>query len=136
MEMLDASNSRRYRSRPGVFKFAVLEWQATQYPLAGGVETLTGPHMKVRNGDGWYGVALARFFRTHKGVSIHGHAYVKSVEVDAVRTTAPVTLTTLVDGKVEMVAQVPAGAFIVRNPDGEEYAMSAEDFLLRYVPID
>jgi hypothetical protein len=134
--MVDASNSRRYRSRPGVSKFAIPVWHGAQYRLAWGVETFAGPHMKVRSGDCWYGVELATFFRTHKGVPIHGHVYVKSVEVDASRTTVPFTLTTLVREQMEMVAQVPVGAFIVRNPDGEEYAMSAEDFLLRYVPVD
>jgi hypothetical protein len=134
--VLDESNSRRYRSRPDVYKFAVFEWRAADYPLERGVEMFHGPHIKVRNGNGWYGVQLAVFFETHKCLPGHAHCYVKSVEVRAARVSTPTAVRTSVGGSLEMAAQALAGDFIVRNPKGEEYVMPAEEFLRRYDPVD
>jgi hypothetical protein len=33
---------------------------------------------------------------------------------------------------LEMTTSVPAGAYVVENPDGERYAMPAEEFFTRY----
>ena len=46
------------------------------------------------------------------------------------------SLITWIDGRIEMVAAVPAGAFVVQNLvqtlGGELYAMDAEQFHSRY----
>ncbi len=35
-----------------------------------------------------------------------------------------------------MIALVPSGAYIVQNPSGELYSMSAEEFDARYEAVD
>ena len=82
--------------------------------------------------DGAYGVHFEVFFATHEPVRDRPNHYIKVARVRAWATTAPIVLTTEINGQVEMVAEVPAGAYIVENPAGERYAMSAEEFERRY----
>jgi hypothetical protein len=88
--------------------------------------------MLVLDPAGHYGVELATFFATHIAVSDVEDHYVKVVAVRAVCVEETFELTTIVSGQVEMTATVPAGGYVVQNPDGEQYAMGAEDFFRRY----
>jgi len=133
--MFDASNRAVYRSRNATPKRAVLQWAAADYVLAWGTQRFDGPHMRVLDEGGHYGVELDIFFRTHRALPARPDCWVKVVEVRAAVALAPFTLVTLVKGVVEMVADVPAGAIIVENPDGEWYAMSAQEFALRYEAV-
>lgn len=134
--MLDASNSEVYRTRGDASKRAVLNWSPAQYVLAWGTQRFERPHMRVFDPQGDYGVELEIFFRTHRALPQQPDCYVKTVQVRAAVVAAPFTLVTLVKGAIEMVADVPAGAVLVQNPEGEWYAMSAEQFAQRYEPAD
>jgi hypothetical protein len=132
--VLDGSNSRCYRCRAGQPKHARICWTAAEYTLAWGRQRFDEPHVRVTDAGGDYGVDLHTFFRTHRAVPEREDHYVKVVKVWALCVTEQLELITMVNGTVEMSATVPAGAFVVENPDGERYAMSAEDFMLRYEP--
>jgi hypothetical protein len=129
---LDETNSRRYRPRAQHRKHALIRWEATQYVLEWGTQVFSGPHVVVRDPKGEYGVELAVFFATHRPVAETPDHYVKVVAVRAVVVRAEVALTTRVQGKREMTAHVPAGAFLVQNESGERYAMSRDEFDERY----
>ncbi len=133
--MLDGSNSGVFRSRGGTPKRAVLNWPAAEYVLAWGTQRFDRPHVRVLDPQGDYGVELEVFFRTHRALPELADCYVKTVEVRAALVAAPFTLVTLVKGAVEMVADVPAGAVVVQNPDGEVYAMGADQFAQRYEAV-
>jgi hypothetical protein len=128
----DAPASLRYRVRTGAEKQAHLQWEAAQYEVSWGRQTFDGPHMRVRNPAGDYGVELHTFFRTHRAVPERSHHYVKVVTVRAWCVTEAAVIETYVNGRLEMTASVPAGAYVVENHDGERYAMSAEEFFSRY----
>jgi hypothetical protein len=89
--------------------------------------------MLVRNPAGEYGVELDLFFRTHQPVPDRPNHYLKTALVRAFRLEQPIELVTVVGGKEESVASVPAGAYVVEGLDLEQYAMSAEEFHERYV---
>jgi hypothetical protein len=133
---LDASNSRLFRSRTGVAKRARICWQPTAYTLSWGCQTFDGPHVTVLDPAGAYGVDLQTFFATHLPVAEREDHYVKVVTVRALQVTATFTLSTWVDGRLEMAALVPEGAYVVQNPKGEQYAMSAEEFSRLYEPTE
>jgi hypothetical protein len=124
---------RLYRTRPGDPKQAHLVWQTAEYHLSWGIQRFDGPHMRVIDLGGDYGVDLQVFFATHQPIPSLEHHYLKVAKVRAYITIEPVTLITAVNGSTEMVAIVPIGAVIVQNPSGEEYAMSADEFERRYM---
>jgi hypothetical protein len=131
---VDVSSGRRYRSRLGVPKHARIRWEAADYTLAWGQQRFEVPHVKVSDPNGDYGVDLRTFFRTHAALPDLEDHYVKVVTVRAVCVAVEAVLVTRVNGSTEMTAVVPVGGFVVENPDGEQYAMSAEDFAVRYEP--
>lgn len=135
--VLDDSNSRRYRPRP-VAKHAQIQWDAGEYQLSGGKQQCKGPHVQVTDPGGSYGVDLATFFTTHKPIPDRKDHYIKSetVIVRAMCAQASFELPTIVNDVVEMIAQVVAGEYVVQNPGGEQYAMSADSFFLRYAPVE
>jgi hypothetical protein len=108
--------------------------EAAEYEAGWGIQRFTGPHVVVIEPDGPYGVDLEVFFATHRPVAGQPDCYIKVVCVHAWIVTAPFVLITEVNGRPEMVADVPAGAYVVENPSGERYAMAAEAFELRYEP--
>lgn len=122
-----------YRSRPGRPKHARIWWEPAEYRLSRGVQQFNGPHVRVTDANGDYGVDLNVFFETHRPVPDLEDHYIKDARVRAYRTIESSTLITRVNGTVEMVSAVQAGDFVVQNPDGEEYPMSAEEFASRYV---
>ena len=125
-------NCRRYRPREGVVRQAHLHSETAQYQLSWGLQTFVGPHMRVHDPAGEYGVELDTFFRTHRPVTGRDHCYVKVATVHAWCVTEAVTVETYVSGHLEMTAIVPPGAYIVENPGGEQFSMSAEEFFNRY----
>jgi hypothetical protein len=129
---LTEENSRVYRSRSGVFKRGTIHWPAAEYVLAWGTQIFAGPHMRIWDAAGNYGVDLEIFFRDHRAVKELPDHYFKVVTVRAVQIAEEVVLLTNIAGRLEMAAAVPAGAYIVQNPTGELYAMPAEDFGCRY----
>ena len=131
---LNGSNSRVYRSKPGRPKKCHIRWEAAEYILAWGTQKFPGPHVVVIDPDGHYGVELEVFFATHRAIAEQLDHYLKIVKVRAVRAAELVQLRTQIKGKTEMVALVPAGAYIVQNPSGELYSMSADEFEKRYEP--
>jgi hypothetical protein len=133
--VLDESNSSLYRPRPGKPKHAVLRWEPAEYDLPWGTERFDGPHMLVQDGAHRYGVDLAVFFATHAPVADHEHCYIKTAPVRARRVDEETLIVTHVRGRQEMVASVPAGAWIVQNPAGEQYYNTAEEFAKGYEPI-
>jgi hypothetical protein len=133
---LNGSNSRVYRSKPGRPKKCHLRWEAAEYALAWGTQKFLGPHMVVIDPGGHYGVDLEVFFSTHRAIAEERDHYVKIVKVRALRTAECVRLSTQIKGKAEMLALVPAGAYIVQNPSGELYSMSPDEFEQRYEPDD
>jgi len=86
--------------------------------------------------EGPYGVELQVFFSTHQAIAEERDLYLKTVKVRALRVSEPVRLRTEIKGETEMLAHVPAGAYIVQNPSGELYSMSADEFDRRYEPDD
>lgn len=128
------SDWRLYSSRPGPLKHARIEWGSARYELSWGVQEFDGPHMRVTDPNGDYGVALSVFFATHRPVSGKEDHYVKVAKVRAYLVVEAFTLITRVNGTEEMKSEVPAGAFVVQNPGGEEYAMAAEEFERKYIP--
>jgi hypothetical protein len=133
---LDESNSRVYRSKIGLPKQCHIRWEAAEYILSWGTQRFLGPHVVVIDANGDYGVELEVFFATHKPIPELRHHYVKVTNVRACRTAEPVRLVTQVKENTEMIALVPSGAYIVQNPSGELYAMSAEEFAARYEGVD
>jgi hypothetical protein len=125
--------ARRYRSKP-VLKHCRLCDQPAEYRCSWGSQQFTGPHMVVIDPAGAYGVDLEVFFATHEPVPERRDVYVKISRVRAWLVTERLVLTTIVDGRPEMVADVPAGAYVVENPAGERYAMTAAAFEQRYEP--
>lgn len=133
---LDESNSRVYRSKSGFPKQCHIRWEAAEYTLSWGTQQFLGPHVIVIDANGDYGVELEVFFATHKAIAEMRDHYVKVANVRAFRTAEPVRLVTQVKGNTEMTALVPSGAYIVQNPSGELYSMSAEEFDARYEEVD
>ncbi len=133
--IFNESQAGTYAANPAYAKHAVLVWEAADYVLEWGEQRFDGPHMRILE-EQPYGAALKEFFDTHVPVPERIDHYVKAGEVRAVRVTEESLLQTVVDGRVEAVATVPAGAYVVRNPGGEMYYNSREEFERRYVPVD
>jgi hypothetical protein len=129
---LDGSNSHVYRSKPGRPKRCHIRWEAAEYALSWGTQRFAGPHVVVIDPGGHYGVELEVFFSTHRAVPEQRDHYLKIVRVRAMRTSKPVRLRTQIKGETEMLALVPAGAYIVQNPSGECYSITPEEFEQRY----
>lgn len=134
--MLHDHNSRCYRARSGQPKQALLCWSPCRYDLTWGTQVFDGPHMRVIDAGGPYGVDLAAFFTTHVALPSLPDHYFKQARVRGACVRAPFTLLTRLNGHTEMVAEVPAGAFVVQNPAGELYAMSEAEFHARYEADD
>ena len=124
---------RLYRTRPGEPKQAHLVWQTAEYHLSWGIQRFDGPHVRVIDLAGDYGVDLRVFFATHQPIPSLEHHYVKVAKVRAYITIEEITLTTRLKDSTEMIAIVPIGAVVVQNPSGEEYAMTVEEFERRYM---
>jgi hypothetical protein len=133
---LNDSNSQRYRARPGANKHAVIKWEPSQYKLSKGTQDFPGPHVVVLDPAGYYGVDLEVFFTTHQALPELANHYVKTAQVRAWRADRPFELVTRLRGVTEVISMVEVGAFVVQNPQGEQYPMSAEEFLRRYMPED
>lgn len=129
---LDESNSRVYRSKADQPKQGRIRWEAARYSLSWGTQEFLVPHVLVSDPSGAYGVTLEVFFATHRALVDRPDHYVKVVKVRAVCVNEAIILKTLVKGEIEMTALVPGGAYVVQNPDGEQYAMAAEEFHQRY----
>lgn len=131
---LDESNSEVFVSR-GAPKHAVIRWEPRRYELSWGTQEFAGPHMAVIDDpEEEYGVELEVFFTTHRALPDREDHYVKQARVRARRATEETRIVTRVKGRKEMEATVPAGAWIIQNPDGEIYYNSAEEFEKRYEP--
>jgi hypothetical protein len=130
--ILNASNSSLYRPRPLV-KHAVIQWAGSEYPLSGGIQRFDGPHVVVMDVGGHYGVNLSRFFETHQPMADVPDHYIKIEKVRAWCADKQYELITVVDGKVEIIASVEIGAFVVQNPGGEQYVVGATRFAERYI---
>jgi hypothetical protein len=133
---LDESNSQRYRPRESTTKVAYVKVEACEYRLAWGTQSFSGPHVIVQDPEGNYGVDLSTFFETHEAISGSPNLYRKVAKVRAVQLTRSVRLPTRIQGAEEMLADVPAGAFIVQNPGGEQYAVGDDTFHRNYEPDD
>lgn len=129
---LPAELSRRYRSKPGLAKHCRLCHEAGEYKAGWGIQRFTGPHVVVIDPGGPYGVEFDVFFATHESVPDRPDYYVKVARVRAWAATESLVLRTEINGRIEMVADVPAGAYVVENPSGERYGMTAEEFEQRY----
>ncbi len=128
----DESQAKTYTANPAYAKHAVLVWEGADYVLTWGEQHFDGPHMRIL-GDEPYGAALKEFFATQAAVPDKVDHYVKTVEIEAVQVIEEAVLQTIVDGRVEAEAAVPAGAYVIRNPGGEIYYNSREEFERRYV---
>jgi hypothetical protein len=131
---LDTAQARRYRARRDRVKHCRICHEPASYAIGRDREPqcFDGPHVVVLDPGGPYGVALEVFFATHEPIPDRPDHYVKVAFVRAWVATDSFVLTTEVAGRVEMVAQVPAGAYVVENPNGERYHMAAEEFWHRY----
>ena len=129
---LDESNSDVYVSR-GAPKHAVLRWEPRRYELSWGEQEFDGPHMVVLDDpENEYGVDLKVFFTTHEPILERPDHYLKCAKVRACQVEEETRIVTEVDGRREMEATVPRGAWIIQNPDGEIYYNAAEEFEKRY----
>ena len=106
--------------------------QPASYECSWGTQHFHEPHMVVIDPAGAYGVALDVFLATYEPIPGQQDLFVKVTRVRAWMVTESLVLSTTIDGHTEMVAHVPAGAYVVENPSGERYAMSAEAFEQRY----
>jgi hypothetical protein len=129
---LDETNSRVYRPRSEHIKHAVVRLEPSHYRLASGEQVFEGPHVVVTDPAGNYGVALERFFATHREIVGRPDHYIKVVQVRAAVAATPLQLATRVGGRVEMVALVASGSYVIQEMGGERYAMDREAFELRY----
>jgi hypothetical protein len=125
---------RRYRSKPGLAKHCRICQEPAEYNPSWGVQRFPGRHVVVIDPGGPYGVEFDVFFATHEAVPGRPDHYVKIARVRAWVTDESFVLSTEINGRVEMIADVPPGAYVVENPSGERYAMSAEEFERRYEP--
>ncbi len=130
--VLDDSNSRIYRPRPGLPKKCQIRWEAAEYSLTWGAQQFHGPHIVVLDCAGHYGVDLEVFFSTHRAIPEQPHHYFKCVKVRALLLVEAVLLRTQIKGETEMLALVPAGNYIVQNPAGDRYSNTAAEFERRY----
>jgi hypothetical protein len=130
--MSGGGNVRRYRSKPDLAKHCRICEAPAEYTARWGTQRFSERHVVVLDPGGAYGVELEVFFATHEPVRDRPDHYVKVARVHAWMATEALVLTTEIAGKIEMVADVPAGAYIVENPSGERYAMPAEEFNRRY----
>jgi hypothetical protein len=130
--VLDATNSRFFRPREQTPKHALVRWEPMEYTLSWGTQRFRGPHVVVFDPAGHYGVELQVFFATHRAVPHEPNRYIKVVNVRAMCLFEETVVVTNVNGSIEMTAVAPAGAWVVRNPTGEQYVMSAEEFESRY----
>ncbi len=128
----DTAQCLRYRARRDRVKHCRICQEPASYAIGEARACFDGPHVVVMDPGGEYGVALEVFFATHEPIPDRPDHYVKVAFVRAWVATDSFVLTTEVAGRIEMVAQVPAGAYVVENPDGERYHMSAEEFWRRY----
>ena len=135
VDRLDDSNSEIYRSR-GAPKHAVLRWEPRSYALSWGTQEFDGPHMVVMGPDEEYGVDLETFFATHRPIADRKDHYVKQANVRARQASEETLIVTEVNGRKEMEATVPAGAWIIQNPAGEIYYNSPEEFEQRYERVE
>lgn len=127
-----AAQGHRYRPKASVVKHCRICQEAADYEAGWGMQHFDGPHVVVIEPGGPYGVDLDVFFATHEPVRDRPDCYVKVVRVRAWVATEPCILRTEVKGRVEMVAEVPAGGIIVEQQDGDRYSMTLEEFELRY----
>ena len=131
----DEGQARAFVPNPAFAKRAILVWEGADYHLECGDQHFDGPHMRIL-GEEPYGTALQEFFSTHLPVPERVDHYVKNVVIQAVQVTEEVLLETVVGGRLEGTSKVPPGAYILRNPGGELYYNSREEFERRYVPVD
>ncbi len=131
---LHAGNSRLFRPRP-VEKLAVLRWQGATYDLEWGKQTFDGPHIRVQDPGGTYGVDLQTFHATHGPVPGKPDHYVKTAPVRALQVTEAIDIATEVRGRLEGTASLQPGGWILQNPDGELYYNTAAEFERRYEPL-
>jgi hypothetical protein len=127
-----ADRGHMYRPKPALAKHCRVCQEAAEYDTGWGIQRFTGPHIVVMDPQGAYGVELTVFFATHEPVPERPGHYIKTARVRAWIATDSLTLTTEVNGRMEMVADVPPGAYVVENPSGERYPMTAEEFERRY----
>ena len=128
---LHTGNSALYRPKP-IERPASLCWGPAKYQLGGGEQTLSGPHMRVTDGESAYGVDLRVFFATHEPIPGKPDHYLKTAPVRAVQVTDATTIETRVRQQVEMKATIEPGGWLLQNPEGELYYNSAEQFAKRY----
>jgi hypothetical protein len=76
--------------------------------------------------------SICTFFCNHRAVPERPHHYVKIEIVRACCLTDAETIETIVGGRLEMIASVPAGAYLVEGVGGERYAIPEEEFVRRY----
>lgn len=133
--ILDESNSQLYCPRP-IVKHAVVKSTGGEYVLSGGVQRFDGQHVMVMDERGHYGVNHSRFFATHQAVPGEADRYYKVGNVRAWCSDRLCELVTEIDGNEEIVALVQIGDFVVQNPEGEQYAVSAEIFAERYILVE
>jgi hypothetical protein len=129
---LDDSNSKRYQTRPGLPKRAVLCWEPATYTLAWGTQQFDEPHMRVESDAQPYGVELRAFFSTHRTIRDRPDHYVKDAVVRALRVDEDTDIVTIVNGRVEATATIKAGGYIVQNPGGEQYYNTPEELERNY----
>jgi len=130
---LHAGNSRAYHARP-LEKQAVLQWEPATYRLEWGNQTFDGPHIRVKDAGGDYGVDLGVFFTTHQPIGARPDHYMKSVTVRAVQVDEDTEIHTKVGARTEATAIAKPGGWIIQNPTGELYYNTAEEFTKRYEP--
>jgi len=146
---------KKFRSRAdGPVKVAFLNdeaasyikpsWSSNEFP---GLQTFKGPHMVVlmeRAGAepisglkpmDVYGCDITEWLETH--VRVKG-GWRKSVIVEAFQLDKETNVTTMLGTSdvPEAVTTAPAGHWVVRNPRGEIYVNTPEQFSQQYVPVE
>jgi hypothetical protein len=133
MRALHSGNSKRFRPRR-FEKRASIRWEPAEYRLEWGQQVFKGPHVVIDDPGGRYGVNMRIFFDTHEACPDKEGCYVKTASVRAAQVTKTTPLVTRLQSRIEGIARLEAGGWIVQNPEGELYYNTADEFAKRYEP--
>ncbi|NND64965.1 MAG: hypothetical protein HKM24_03275 [Gammaproteobacteria bacterium] len=103
-----------------------------------GEQVFRGPYfINISDNDNVYGIAAAEFYATHESIGPRRGGYTlrarKSANVEAYQLDEAGEIeTTTVNGNKELVNVGAVGMWFVRQPGGDSYVMSDDQFQARY----
>lgn len=125
------NGSKLYQKKLTVF--AYLSKDGAIYRKGWGDQDMNCEHMVIvgpspNEGFDVYGCDLGRFQETYEEVRPGSNEYRKTGTVRAVQMDEPFSVTTIVDGRVEVNATGHQDDYLVEQPGGELMAVPCEEF--------